>query len=66
MEPTNKTTINQPQAAIEMSITNPAPTNNHQEHHHAKRLRGGGAGKDCFIAAIECFLCFGCPCEMCC
>ncbi|KAG6376892.1 hypothetical protein JVT61DRAFT_920 [Boletus reticuloceps] len=45
MEPTNKTTINQPQAAIQMSITNPAPTNNHQEHHHAKRLRGGGAGK---------------------
>ncbi|KAG8214394.1 hypothetical protein J3R82DRAFT_9387 [Butyriboletus roseoflavus] len=80
MEPTNKTTVNQPQAAIQMSATNPAPAHNHQEHHHAKRLRGGGAGKDCFLAALECFLCFECckaccdcaadiiccPCEMCC
>ncbi|TFY55398.1 hypothetical protein EVJ58_g8275 [Rhodofomes roseus] len=43
-------------------------------------LRGGGAGKDCFIGAFECFICFEgckdcceccadiicCPCEMCC
>ncbi|KAH0826141.1 hypothetical protein J3R83DRAFT_5554, partial [Lanmaoa asiatica] len=74
MEPTNKTTINQPQAAIQMSVTNPAPAHTHQEH-HAKRIRGGGAGKvpftyprkhmslmgylqDCFLAALECFLCF--------
>ncbi|KAG8999458.1 hypothetical protein FRB94_011452 [Tulasnella sp. JGI-2019a] len=46
----------------------------------AMRLRGGGAGKDCFIAAFGCFVCFECfegccecigdiiccPCEMCC
>ncbi|KAI9568545.1 hypothetical protein HD554DRAFT_2022167 [Boletus coccyginus] len=60
------TTVNQPQAAIQMSVTNPAPANNHQEQHHAKRLRGGGAGKDCLLACVSCFLCFGCPCEMCC
>ncbi|KAN0074697.1 hypothetical protein V8E55_011746 [Tylopilus felleus] len=79
MEPTNKTTVNQPQAAIEMSVTNPAPANNNQQQ-HAKRIRGGGAGKDCLLAAIECFICFECckgccecfadiiccPCEMCC
>ncbi|KIJ17590.1 hypothetical protein PAXINDRAFT_72185 [Paxillus involutus ATCC 200175] len=69
MEPTNKTTTNQPQAAMQMSVVNPTPGNNaqnHQEHHHAKRIRGGGAAKDCFLGALECFLCFGCPCEMCC
>ncbi|EJD45655.1 hypothetical protein AURDEDRAFT_165107 [Auricularia subglabra TFB-10046 SS5] len=46
----------------------------------AQRLRGGGAGRDCFLGIIECFLCFECckgccecvadiiccPCEMCC
>ncbi|KAF9565777.1 hypothetical protein CPC08DRAFT_158976 [Agrocybe pediades] len=46
----------------------------------ASRLRGGGAGKDCFLGLIGCFLCFECcegcceciadivccPCEMCC
>ncbi|KAG9073476.1 hypothetical protein FS749_015128 [Ceratobasidium sp. UAMH 11750] len=46
----------------------------------AMRLRGGGAGKDCFLGAIGCFLCCECfegccdciadivccPCEMCC
>ncbi|KAG9315989.1 hypothetical protein JVU11DRAFT_3647 [Chiua virens] len=57
MEPTNKTTVDQPQAAIQMSVTNPAPVNNQQVH--AKRLRGGGAGKDCLLGALECFLCFG-------
>jgi hypothetical protein len=25
----------------------------------AQRLRGGGAGKDCFIGLVGCFLCFG-------
>ncbi|KAF9240265.1 hypothetical protein BU15DRAFT_61589 [Melanogaster broomeanus] len=68
MEPTNKTTTNQPQAAMQMSAMNPAPVNNaqnHQEHHHAKRIRGGGAGKECFMAALECFLCFEC-CKGCC
>ncbi|KAG1780713.1 hypothetical protein EV702DRAFT_1177890 [Suillus placidus] len=68
MESTAKATTNQPQAAIQMSVVNPASANNNQNHqeHHAKRLRGGGAGKDCLIGALECFLCFGCPCEMCC
>ncbi|KAF8840777.1 hypothetical protein BDN67DRAFT_968085 [Paxillus ammoniavirescens] len=83
MEPTNKTTTNQPQAAMQMSVVNPAPGNNaqsHQEHNHAKRIRGGGVAKDCFLGALECFLCFECckgcceccadiiccPCEMCC
>lgn len=82
MESTAKATTNQPQAAVQMSVVSPAPANksqNHQEH-HAKRLRGGGAAKDCFIGALECFLCFECckdccecwadiiccPCEMCC
>ncbi|KAG6328898.1 hypothetical protein ID866_10191, partial [Astraeus odoratus] len=48
MEPTNKAMTSQPQAAMEMSVTNPAPANNtqnHHEHHHAKRIRGGGAAK---------------------
>ncbi|KAG2146828.1 hypothetical protein DEU56DRAFT_978679 [Suillus clintonianus] len=62
MESTAKATTNQPQAAIQMSVVNPAPANNNQNHqeHHAKRLRGGGAAKDCFIGALECFLCFEC------
>ncbi|KAF9452924.1 hypothetical protein P691DRAFT_630877, partial [Macrolepiota fuliginosa MF-IS2] len=44
------------------------------------RLRGGGAGKDCLLTMLGCFLCFECcegcceciadivccPCEMCC
>ncbi|KAG1818738.1 uncharacterized protein BJ212DRAFT_1347313 [Suillus subaureus] len=82
MESTAKATTNQPQAAIQMSVVSPAPVNNSQNHqeHHAKRLRGGGAAKDCFLGALECFLCFECckdccecwadiiccPCEMCC
>ncbi|KAF8142915.1 hypothetical protein K438DRAFT_1877168 [Mycena galopus ATCC 62051] len=54
------------------------------EHNHKQtwmsRLRGGGAGKDCFMGMIGCFLCceccegccdcfadiICCPCEMCC
>ncbi|KAG1858659.1 hypothetical protein C8R48DRAFT_606396 [Suillus tomentosus] len=67
MESTAKATTNQPQA-VQMSAMNPAPaksSQNHQEH-PAKRIRGGGAAKDCFLGALECFLCFGCPCEMCC
>ncbi|KAG1798079.1 uncharacterized protein HD556DRAFT_1352698 [Suillus plorans] len=82
MESTAKATTNQPQAAIQMNAVNPAPAKNSQSHqeHHAKRLRGGGAAKDCFLGALECFLCFECckeccecgadiiccPCEMCC
>ncbi|KJA23215.1 hypothetical protein HYPSUDRAFT_137947 [Hypholoma sublateritium FD-334 SS-4] len=38
----------------------------HHQHNKASRLRGGGAGKDCFLGLIGCFLCFGCPCELCC
>ncbi|KAI0031936.1 hypothetical protein K488DRAFT_51028 [Vararia minispora EC-137] len=86
----------QPQATLEMSTllhlnpsppilivyldaTNSAPpTQKHQ--HKAERVRGGGAGRDCFLGMIECFICFECckgccecfadiiccPCEMCC
>ncbi|KDQ25681.1 hypothetical protein PLEOSDRAFT_31380, partial [Pleurotus ostreatus PC15] len=46
----------------------------------ATRMRGGGAGKDCCLGMVGCFLCFECcegccecvadilccPCEMCC
>ena len=38
------------------------------QHHKAGRLRGGGAAKDCFLGAFECFICFeGCKdcCECC-
>ncbi|KAI6016223.1 hypothetical protein EDC04DRAFT_2577640 [Pisolithus marmoratus] len=68
MEPTNKATTDQPQAAMQMSVMNPTPANGTQnhEHHHAKRIRGGGVARDCFLGAVECFICFGCPCEMCC
>ncbi|KIY70816.1 hypothetical protein CYLTODRAFT_487706 [Cylindrobasidium torrendii FP15055 ss-10] len=80
----------QPTAGIEMSITNPQ-TSTAQEHHKhencqhdsknkSMRLRGGGAGKDCFLCIFGCFICFECcegccdcvadiiccPCEMCC
>ncbi|OCH86866.1 hypothetical protein OBBRIDRAFT_737151, partial [Obba rivulosa] len=51
-----------------LGVMSPPQLANKQEHHHGKasRIRGGGAAKDCFIGAIECFVCFGCPCEMCC
>jgi len=35
------------------------------EHRKAWRLRGAGAGKDCFLALFGCFLCSEC-CEGCC
>ncbi|KAF7299790.1 hypothetical protein HMN09_00985000 [Mycena chlorophos] len=52
----------------------------HQHKHKMSRLRGAGAGKDCFLGMIGCFLCCECfegcceciadivccPCEMCC
>ncbi|KZT19973.1 hypothetical protein NEOLEDRAFT_1141275 [Neolentinus lepideus HHB14362 ss-1] len=63
-------------------MTAGAPANKQQEcqHQKASRLRGGGAAKDCFLGALECFMCFECckdccecfadiiccPCEMCC
>ncbi|KZT73866.1 hypothetical protein DAEQUDRAFT_721343 [Daedalea quercina L-15889] len=74
------TTTTQPQA-VQMSMMNPPQrANQTHEHHKASRLRGGGAGKDCFLGAFECFICFEgckdcceccadiicCPCEMCC
>ncbi|KAH9949856.1 hypothetical protein B0H21DRAFT_889493 [Amylocystis lapponica] len=72
----------QPQA-VQMSLTSPPARTNQTEHNHhekASRLRGGGAGRDCFLGLVECFLCFECckdccecfadiiccPCEMCC
>ncbi|CCM01176.1 uncharacterized protein FIBRA_03224 [Fibroporia radiculosa] len=67
---------------IATDMMNPPTRSQTQEcqHHKANRLRGGGAAKDCFIGAVECFLCFEgckecceccadivcCPCEMCC
>ncbi|KAI0667625.1 hypothetical protein C8Q78DRAFT_314477 [Trametes maxima] len=81
------TTSAQPQA-VQMNAMNPPERQSAQagdpECQHkrglAARLRGGGAGRDCFIGLIECFLCFECckdccecfadiiccPCEMCC
>ena len=35
------------------------------QHHKASRLRGGGAGKDCFLGALGCFICFE-GCKDCC
>ncbi|KAH7877392.1 uncharacterized protein C8R40DRAFT_1095901 [Lentinula edodes] len=67
----------QPQAAPTMSVTNAPSAASCQDvehgnckHKHGKggivsRLRGGGAGKDCFLGIIGCFLCFEC-CEGCC
>ncbi|KAI0064113.1 hypothetical protein BV25DRAFT_1782508, partial [Artomyces pyxidatus] len=58
--------VAQPQAAVQMSVMNPAaPVNSqqqaHQEHEHkAHRIRGGGAGRDCFLGLVECFICFEC------
>ncbi|KAK7462373.1 hypothetical protein VKT23_007974 [Stygiomarasmius scandens] len=90
MEPTKPTPAktSQPQGAIQMSVVNPAQASGTQEqehnhthqHHKVARLRGGGAGKDCFLGLFGCFLCFECcegccdcvadiiccPCEMCC
>ncbi|TFK34738.1 hypothetical protein BDQ12DRAFT_689100 [Crucibulum laeve] len=66
-----KATSSQPQAATEMNIMNAtatAPTGQqaHCEHQQkASRIRGGGAGKDCFMTLFGCFLCFEC-CEGCC
>ncbi|KAJ7143603.1 hypothetical protein C8R43DRAFT_927565 [Mycena crocata] len=85
-----KATTSQPQAATEMNVMNVATPvakdgacKHDQECEHGSktsRLRGGGAGKDCFLGMLGCFLCFECcegcceciadivccPCEMCC
>ncbi|KAJ8080085.1 hypothetical protein PM082_016913 [Marasmius tenuissimus] len=79
------TTTSQPKAGIEMNITGPNPQAQQRQQcenqsHKVSRLRGGGAGKDCFLGMIGCCLCFEvcegccdciadiicCPCEMCC
>ncbi|ESK88017.1 hypothetical protein Moror_10822 [Moniliophthora roreri MCA 2997] len=67
-----KAVSTQPQAGVEMNVisaqgsTNSSQTQ-HCEHHQHKvsRLRGGGAGKDCFLGLFGCFICFEC-CEGCC
>jgi hypothetical protein len=47
----------------------PAPAGNkqqaHEHNHKSMRLRGGGAGKDCFLGLIGCCLCID-GCEDCC
>ncbi|KAH9891756.1 hypothetical protein C8Q73DRAFT_700673 [Cubamyces lactineus] len=60
------TTSAQPQA-VQMNVMNPPArqsTQQTEECQHkrglAARLRGGGAAKDCFLGALECFLCFEC------
>ncbi|KAF9525488.1 hypothetical protein CPB83DRAFT_859337 [Crepidotus variabilis] len=66
--------FNQPQAATEMKVMTPSTPStqedpeaqtHHKHNHGAWRLRGGGAGKDCFLGIIGCFLCCEC-CEGCC
>ncbi|KAJ3732671.1 hypothetical protein DFJ43DRAFT_1154073 [Lentinula guzmanii] len=90
--PTKAPMSAQPRAAQSMSVTNAPSIPSCQDvehgtckHTHGKgglvsRLRGGGAGKDCFLGIIGCFLCceccegccdcigdiICCPCEMCC
>ncbi|KAL6302858.1 hypothetical protein BKA93DRAFT_736140 [Sparassis latifolia] len=74
------TTSTQPQA-LQMNMSNPPARADQTEcQHKATRIRGGGAGRDCFMGMIEAFLCFECckdccecfadiiccPCEMCC
>ncbi|KAK2465418.1 hypothetical protein APHAL10511_002772 [Amanita phalloides] len=54
-----KSTVQQPVAAMQMSVA-PAKTDK-----KASRIRGGGAGKDCFLGLVGCFFCFEC-CEGCC
>ncbi|KAF9067594.1 hypothetical protein BDP27DRAFT_905018 [Rhodocollybia butyracea] len=89
---TNMPMTAQPQAAQAMNTSNAPSTPSCQDVEHGackhkhntgslvSRIRGAGAGKDCFIGLIGCFLCFECcegcchcvgdiiccPCEMCC
>ncbi|KLO16777.1 hypothetical protein SCHPADRAFT_937638 [Schizopora paradoxa] len=70
-------------AGIQMLATSApakASTQEQPQETRAMRIRGGGAAKDCFLAALDCFICFEsckvccecaadiicCPCEMCC
>ncbi|KAH9054649.1 hypothetical protein EDB87DRAFT_97488 [Lactarius vividus] len=61
-KPSAQPVASQPQQAVQMNALNPAaPVNSQQQHEHkARRLRGGGAGRDCFIGLVECFICFEC------
>ncbi|KAL1745816.1 hypothetical protein HDZ31DRAFT_62791 [Schizophyllum fasciatum] len=77
----------QPQPAMEMNISGASGSREGQRgqqecahRNRASRIRGGGAGKDCFLGCLGCFLCceccegmcdcvadiICCPCEMCC
>ncbi|KAJ7575082.1 hypothetical protein C8J56DRAFT_458977 [Mycena floridula] len=63
---TAKSTTAQPQAAVQMNVMSPAAADKQVPCEHqtkASRIRGGGAGKDCFIGLFACFLCFEC-CEV--
>ncbi|KAI0000278.1 hypothetical protein BJV77DRAFT_973092 [Russula vinacea] len=55
-------TASQPSKSIQMDAMNPATavSKQHEHQHKARRLRGGGAARDCFIGMIECFICFEC------
>ncbi|TDL16230.1 hypothetical protein BD410DRAFT_844580 [Rickenella mellea] len=63
MAPNAKSTDAQPQAVQMVATAAPANKSQqevHEEHQQkAMRLRGGGAGKDCFLGLVGCFLCFG-------
>jgi len=76
-------TSEQPAVGMQMLPTSApakASTQEQPKETRAMRVRGGGAAKDCFMAAVDCFLCFEsckfccecfadivcCPCEMCC
>jgi hypothetical protein len=65
---TKNMTVEQPRSSMEMNAMRP-PANGQQqetqEQGKARRIRGGGAGKDCFLAIFGCFLCCEC-CEGCC
>ncbi|PAV17049.1 hypothetical protein PNOK_0711300 [Pyrrhoderma noxium] len=63
-KPARAVVAEQPSQGIQM-VPTLAPTSNHQHQHQhegrkAMRIRGGGAARDCFLGAIECFLCFEC------
>ncbi|KAG2009668.1 hypothetical protein CC2G_012569 [Coprinopsis cinerea AmutBmut pab1-1] len=55
------TTDEQPAARTDMNISRPSPLSKQAHTAKAERLRGGGAGKDCFLGLVGCFLCFGEP-----
>ncbi|KZT44629.1 hypothetical protein SISSUDRAFT_1039182 [Sistotremastrum suecicum HHB10207 ss-3] len=78
-QPTKNTS--QPTGKPQMALQIQPSIEEHRSHKHkASHVRGGGAGKDCFMGLAECFICFEtcriccdcfadiicCPCEMCC